>query len=371
MATRTSEGPELVIVLSDGIRGHENQSEGVAWWLGELCGADVKWFRIPCIEGLRRFWWYKIRIFSLKQNTDKSAGNWVGKIPEGNAFISELESIIAAENIAVTDVLFLSAGSSTAPWCLSVARVLGSKCCTIMTPSVIGTDPFDFAVVPKHDHPKPASNVFVTLGAPNMIRPDLLESEAKKLVEKYPPRRNVRWAVLLGGDDANYRLTPEWVKREIPKILAEAQKTDADVYITTSRRTSPEAEEAITNSTKNHENVRALILASREPWNPVPGMLGLCDCVYCTEDSVSMISEATTAGCEVRVLAMDRAYGVRFLLQYITVQIVNAGLISQRFLWGIPKFDVMISEIVENTSFTSSQLETAAAVKWLSDRWTR
>ena len=358
-----------MIVLSDGIRGHENQSEGVAWWLGELCGADVKRFRIPCIAGLRRFWWYKIRAFSLKKTTSKRARNWLGKIPGGKAFFSEIESMIAAENIAVTDVLFLSAGSSAAPWCLSVARVLGSKCCTIMTPSVIGTDPFDFAVVPKHDHPKPASNVFVTLGAPNMIRPDLLETEAKKLVEKYPPRRNVRWAVLLGGDDANYRLSPEWVQREIPKILAKAQNTDADVYITTSRRTSPEAEEAITYSTKNHENVRALILASNDSWNPVPGMLGLCNCVYCTEDSVNMISEAVTAGCDVRVLKMARSKGSRALLQKIAAWFVRTGLLSKRFLFGAPKFDVMISEILEKLAFKSLKFETAKVAEWITQSW--
>jgi mitochondrial fission protein ELM1 len=66
-----------------------------------------------------------------------------------------------------------------------------------MTPSVLGTAPFDFAVVPEHDHPQKRDNVLPTLGAPNAIFPDELERQGWELAQKYPPResgvRENRW----------------------------------------------------------------------------------------------------------------------------------------------------------------------------------
>ena len=360
-------GPGIVLVVSDGIRGHENQSVGIAWWLSEICGARLKTLEIPKISGWSRFLWYKIRSRTLRKGTDGACRAWLGSVPEGKSLLLKVNKILKESSVEGDRPLFLSAGSSAAPWCLALARVFGGRCCTIMTPSVLGTKPFDFAIVPEHDFPKSAPNILVTLGAPNMIRPDLLEGESARLVRMFPPAQEVRWAILIGGDDANYALSPSWVRKNIPLLLDQAEMSGADVYITTSRRTSPAAEEAIIFAVRGRKSVRALILASREDWNPVPGMLGLCGKIFCTEDSVSMISEAFTAGCEVEILRVERRRGIRALLQEATRWLVSRGLISRKFLWGVPRFDMMINSFgrIDENDFN----EARRAAMWMIEEW--
>ncbi len=354
-------------MVFDGIRGHENQSEGMAWWLSEICGARRETLEIPKIKGWSRFLWYKVRSRSLKNNDPDQCRNWLSGIPEGEDLLREVEKTLETSSVEAEGVLFLSAGSSAAPWCLALARILGGMCCTIMTPSILGTEPFDFAIVPEHDFPISASNTLVTIGAPNMIRPGLLKEESARLARMFPPAKEVRWAILIGGDDANYTLSPSWVKKNIPHLLDRAEMSGADVYITTSRRTSPAAEEAVISAIQGKKSVRALILASREEWNPVPGMLGFCGKIFCTEDSVSMISEAFTAGCEVEILRVERRRGISALLQEATRWLVSRGLISRKFLWGVPRFDMMIGSFgrIDGNDFN----EARRAAMWMIEEW--
>ena len=340
-------GPGIVFVVSDGIRGHENQSAGIAWWLSELCGARRETLEIPKIRGWSRFLWYKIRSRTLRKGTVGACRAWLGSVPEGKSLLGEVKRILEESSFRGDRSLFISAGSAAAPWCLALARVLGGACCTIMTPSILGTEPFDFAIVPEHDFPISVPNVLVTLGAPNMIRPDLLKEESRKLSEKFPSSGCERWAILIGGDDANYTLSPSWVRKNIPHLLDQAEISRADVYITTSRRTSPAAEEEIISVVRGKKCVRALILASREDWNPVPGMLGLCGKIFCTEDSVSMISEAATAGCDVRLLPLEHRAGLRSVFQKAVGRLADYGLLSERWIWGIPRFDRMTRRMKE------------------------
>lgn len=301
---------------------------------------------------------------------------------------------LAARNCGENSALFLSAGSGAAPFTLALARATGQKCCTLMTPSVLGTAPFDFAVVPEHDHPEKRENVLSTLGAPNAIFPDELERQGWELAQKYPPRETggeeKRWGVLVGGDDANYRVSPEWMRRTLGPILEAGAQADADLYITTSRRTSPGAEEEILRLTEENSSVRMLLLASRDPFNPVPGMLGLCSRIFVTEDSVSMVSEAVTAGREVFLLRTERQSRCRTALQETTAFLVRKKLLPGTMLWGIPRFDVLFDSLKqrgflneikydtlkfhrEGVSFPLADgpllNESRRAAEWIVERW--
>jgi mitochondrial fission protein ELM1 len=219
-----------------------------------------------------------------------------------------------------------------------------------MTPAVLGTAPFDFAVVPEHDHPEKRENVLPTLGAPNAIFADELERKGWELAQKYPPRetggQENRWGVLVGGDDANYRVSPEWVRRAIGPILEAGAQADAGIYITTSRRTCAEAEAELLRLTEGISSVRMLLLASKDPFNPVPGMLGLCSRIFVNEDSVSMVSEAITAGREVFLLRTERQSFSRTALQEATSFLVRKKLLPGTMLWGIPRFDALFSSLI-------------------------
>ncbi len=267
------------------------------------------------------------------------------------------------------------------------------KSCVLMTPSVLGTAPFDFAVVPAHDYPRFTRNLLATLGAPNAIFPDELERKGWELAELYPPSEDSehRWGILVGGDDANYAVTSEWVRRTLAPLFEAAEKQGVDLYVTTSRRTLPEAENALKELAARCPALRMLLLASRDEFNPVAGMLGLCSRLFVTEDSVSMVSEAITAGREVFLLRVGNKDRTRTFLQNLTARLVRNRLLPHSLLWGKPRFDALfavlerrgfLKEMHQGALLPSSRRSTSLhadgpalnearrAAEWIVERWT-
>ncbi len=338
-------GPAAIFVLSDGIKGHENQSLGIASWLS---GSDVpvEVLRVPLTRGLSRFWRHKVSSRWLPSGSVETCRRWLEK-NGGSGLVENVTKLMHKSGTPPGKTLFLSAGSSAAPYCFALARFMKARCCTVMTPSVLGTDPFDFAVVPSHDKPKESENVYVTLGAPNMICHQLVEEEKERLAMRFPPKRQRKLGVLVGGDDKNYHLGPEWVDLFMKKILKAASEAGADLYITTSRRTLPETEKILDEICRAHDAVRMILLASKEDWNPVPGMLGLCGRILCTEDSVSMISEAATAGHRPVVLRVDRKKSLPACFGKLVFFLSSKGFVGENHLVGASKFEMMIKSFEE------------------------
>lgn len=350
-------GPKSIFILSDRIRGHVNQSRGVALWLGRLSGAVTCELEVPILSGPERFAAMKVRARVLAKANKDVARSWL-EHSGGSGLPEKVFHILEESKTAERDVLFLSTGSTSAAYALALARLFGARTATVMTPSVLGTEPFDFAIVPVHDVPGQAANIYPTLGAPNAVDIEKLAGESEALFTRYPPRSSQRWGVLVGGDDANYRISPLWVKGTIGQLADHAVEVKADLYVTTSRRTSSEAEQALLDLAAERFSVfRMLFLASKDPANPVPGILGGCQAIFCTEDSVSMVSEAATAGFEVRILRVGKKPGLKRVLQVATSWLVEKGALPCRFLWGAPRFDVMLE------SFKAKGLATEALGK--------
>lgn len=316
----------------------------MAGWISRFTGADVVEMDAPRFQGWRRFRLLKIKALSLPCSDGERAVSWL-KETDGEAILNAAREKLAEKNASSGDALFLSAGSGAAPYTLALAKALGQKCCTIMTPSVPSAGHFDFAVIPGHDLPGKAGNIMVTLGAPNAVFPDELERRGWELAEKYPPvsRTSEKWALLLGGDDENYRISGEWILAALPPIFKAASAAGAELYITTSRRTSPDAEDELADLVNNSRAVRMLLLASKDPFNPVPGMLGLCSRIFVTEDSVSMVSEAVTAGRAVFLVRTGRKNRLKAGIQKSIALLVAARLLPKKALWGIPRFDAVFA----------------------------
>ncbi len=346
--------PSLVVILSDGIRGHLHQSRGVAHWIAEATGADVVERDVPRLSGMKRFLLMKVAARKLRNASTNESRRWLERAGAGD-LLADLRNL-AAEKIAARggadgDVLTLSAGSSAAPFALAVGRALGAKTCVIMTPSVLGTDPFDFAILPEHDAPagERSGRTLATLGAPNAIVPEKLEEAKEDLLRRFPSGTPgaPAWGILVGGDDANYDVTPFWVRDVLARVFDAARDTGAEIYLTTSRRTSGDTERAITELSRGRGCVRMILLASSDEYNPVPGMLGHCARIFCTEDSVSMVSEAVTAGRRVILLRVGRKKGLRMILQRLAFRLAGLGMLPSRFVFGVPKFDAMFDRFRE------------------------
>ena len=349
--------PSLVVILSDGIRGHLHQSRGVAHWIAAATGADVVERDVPHLSGMKRFLLMKVAARKLRHASTDESIRWLDRAG-ADAMLADLRNLsaekMASRARADGDILTLSAGSSAAPFALAVGRALGAKTCVIMTPSVLGTDPFDFAILPEHDAPagvRPGRTLatLATLGAPNAIVPERLAEAAGELLRRFPQGNPdaPAWAILVGGDDANYAVTPSWASKVLAPIIDRARDSGAEVYLTTSRRTSRETEDAITNIVRGCAFVRMVLLASADGYNPVPGMLGRCDRIFCTEDSVSMVSEAVTAGRRVVLLRVGRKKGLHMILQRLAFRLAALGMLPPRFVFGVPKFDAMFDRFRE------------------------
>ncbi len=340
---KMSEKP-LLVLLNEGTRGHLVQSRGIRDRMCELTSLESVEFEVPHLTGFDKIRYVKFHSKKLSKASTHFIDLWLKK-----AGAEKIVDQIAMLNPKGRQILFMSAGSTAAPYCLALARRFGGKSCVIMTPSILGVKPFDMAIVPKHDG-RSGPNVLVTLGAPNSICPALLEEQEKELLSDYPAHHKEAWGILIGGDDLNYTIAPLWVNKVLPTLLEAAEGADVDLYITTSRRTQAAAENAIVKICSGNPRVRMLLLASQDPRNPVPGILGHCSRVFCTEDSVSMISESVTAGLQVAAVTVGHHHGFKRLLQELTEYLVDTKILSTKCLWGVPRFNRMMEDF-ENQDF--------------------
>ena len=307
-----------IIILTDGIRGHYHQSLGIANWLKRLGNAEVETVSVPKFKGVKRFLYLKIFARFIKFNALK----WLELV---NFSYKDLKAD-----------LFISAGSSAAPFCLALAKVYNAKSCVVMTPSVLGVKPFDFAIIPEHDNKNLNLNnalIIKTLGAPNHIYKPELKAQAEKFFKDLKSLKII--AVLIGGSDANYDVNINWAERVINKLLNAAEACNAELLITTSRRTGKQVDDKI-NAIINRKNfVKYFLPASKYPdVNPVPAMLGLATHVIATEDSVSMTSEAVTAGFKVGLLRTDKQGGL-------------LAKIKNLLGYGTSRFDKLFDKFIE------------------------
>ena len=305
-----------VVIVSDNIRGHYHQSLGIAEWLGRIGSAKIEEpVKIPEISNLKKIYMLKIKGRKISSEDFSYSKKW-------------LESFgISAEEYDRPGTLFISAGSSAAPFCLALAKATGNKSAVVMTPTFLGTKNFDYAIVPEHDpHDVNDKKILTTLGAPNHI----FYETAKKTAENFFAGRNFSEkvvAVLIGGDDANYQITEKWAR----EVLGDLKRfTDITILITTSRRTGEYVERAVEDFFISHPATGYISIFSKDTQtNAVTAMLGAATHVIVTEDSVSMVSEAATAGFRVGLLRVPR----------------TPGKIKKFFGYGTQRFDAMFEKM--------------------------
>lgn len=335
----------LVIILTEGIRGHLNQARGIAIWLSELTGARTVEIQVPRLSGLEKLVKSKVRARFLSRSTSAICSKWLKDVGAQD-LVDRITSLVESVPEKAEGCLLISAGNTPAPFNLSLARVFQIKNVVLMTPSVTSLSAFDFAVVPEHDFPPVSENLMLTLGAPNAIVRKDLEEPAEELARSFSPVNSSSWGILIGGDTVNYGIDPAWIKKNVGALLDMASEKCADLYITTSRRTRQDAEKTLYDITRGQKNVRMVLLASQDPRNPVPGMLGLCDRIFCTEDSVSMLSEAATSGKPVFLLRVKKKGGLKMFLGTITNSLVKANILPVSYLWGFYRFEYMRQRMI-------------------------
>jgi mitochondrial fission protein ELM1 len=147
---------------------------------------------------------------------------------------------------------------------------------------------FDLIIANAHDE-LTGPNVHIVRTALHRVTADRLAAEAVGWQERFAPFRRPLVAVLLGGSNGRFRLDRDAGAKLAADLLAMAQRDKVGIVVTPSRRTDPAVTELIRG---------ALAPAGGWVWdftgeNPYFGMLALADMIVVTQDSVSMISEAS------------------------------------------------------------------------------
>jgi hypothetical protein len=200
--------------------------------------------------------------------------------------------------------LLIATGRASVPAALYVRRMSraaggkGTFTVQLQNP-VIDTSRFDLVIVPRHDG-MTGPNVMTTRGALHRVSSDMLAKEAVTFAPQVAHLPKPHIAVLIGGANAVYQLTPHEMRPLAKQLVDLVKKQGGSLIVTPSRRTGDENLAILQDALKE---VPSYIWDGKGA-NPYYGMLAVADTILVTCDSVNMVSEAATTGKPVYVIQL-------------------------------------------------------------------
>lgn len=169
----------------------------------------------------------------------------------------------------------VSTGSSTYYINKYIAKKLGIPSIAIMLPKGFRLGNFTYILALEHDNP-PTLNNIITLPISLSI------SEPKGYIKKSD---QPSIGIIIGGNNYIFTMDKKTMKKELDEIFK--NYPEHLKYITTSRRTPKEIEKLI-----EEYQFKYKLIYSKEPnINPIPDFLAICNELFITIDSTSMLSE--------------------------------------------------------------------------------
>ena len=295
------------LILSDGRKGHENQSIAFC----ELKGLEFCLCKIVYANKLLKLFSYALDFFGLYFKifkydlgeggtaTDHKNGSNLNNTSLNSPAASDSINLDAAPNGTNSDApadrnlnfadfdLFVGAGSTTYYALKFYARRYAKPSIALMYPKGYRKD-FSVIIAGAHDRPKPRANLKISPVSLSFSRPQGLYR---------PQRKSIGF--IIGGPNSCFEMGDEILK-QIEGVRA--QFVDCEFALTTSPRTSRATESSLEKLSWDYS-----VIYSREPVNPIGDFLAQCEWVFISEDSVSMISEAVSNGsASVAILSLKR-----------------------------------------------------------------
>lgn len=251
-----------IVLYLDGRPGHEKQSRGIIKALEKYCSVLVTEVEVE----KRTFLQEIIAYFSFYLHWDVS-------------FCKDTKID-----------LVIGSGSGTHISILLCKRVSRARAVTCMTPSNLLKSHFDLCFVPIHDRPAEVANMFPTLGPPNISTIDKRQDQRKSLI-------------LVGGVDLDSHIwNQEKLEYCIRKLL---EGCKAEIWtISSSPRTPGYTNDVLESIAAAYVNVEFYPYSETEPgW--IEEQYATNKTVWVTGDSISMVYEALSAGCNVGILPVE------------------------------------------------------------------
>ena len=243
----------------DGKPGHEHQSEGL-------------------LNALQRH--LNLEIHQLKSSTGLTATRyWItGRFPPG-------------ESLPPPD-LIIGAGHATHLPMLAARRARGGRVAVLMKPSLPASF-FDLCLIPRHDEVTGSERIVQTYGVINHIRPACDPAPDRGLI-------------LIGGPSTHYRWDDQQIIDQISALVMHAD--NIKWTLSNSRRTPLAFMDRLALLDFHALDIVPFNSTTTE-W--LPEQFNKTSTAWVTEDSISMVYEALTAGISVGVLAIPRHHSSR------------------------------------------------------------
>ena len=268
-----------IVYVSDGKAGHRSQAVGLYKAMQRLSKQDVT-FQEVSIEQLPFFSLFK-------------------------AVLTHQLDIFES----VPDYIF-GVGSHTQLRVLLLGKVYPEAKTIILMKPNFPFGWFNHVIIPAHDAVPEQGNVILSQGALNPI------------VNENRHQKN-RILITLGGSSKRHQWNGQKVLQAIQQIIEHNEH--AEIVLTTSRRTPKEFFQHL--QFQPYIQQIKVFPVEKTPQGWIFEEMQKAEAVWVTEDSVSMIYEALTAGCKVGVIKIDRLKEDRITLS--VDQIIQANLVSE------------------------------------------
>jgi len=201
--------------------------------------------------------------------------------------------------------LLIAGGRQAIPYARKIQRLSGGQTFTVIFQDPkVSPSRFDLVWAPVHDKLEGA-NVISTLTAPNRITPEKLAAGADQLRKRYAALPERKIAVVIGGSNRVYDLSPPKMESLAKDLRALAERENIGLIITTSRRTGAEGTARLRSILQGVPHDIYDPLSDPADENPYPAMLGLSETTLVTCDSHNMVGEAATTGRPVYVIELE------------------------------------------------------------------
>jgi mitochondrial fission protein ELM1 len=184
----------------------------------------------------------------------------------------------------------LSAGGDT----IYLNALLGRRARNIFCGSLRGVRAtlFDLIV---HIRPADLDNWMALEVLPSSARAEAASQAAVEFAQtRLGGHADDLWCLLIGGDGSGYRLDADAAVTTLRACADLAARHGKRLLVSTSRRTGDKTERALADWLAAHPEapVAYLVLYGAKPERVATAFMALAEWVFCTEDSLSMISES-------------------------------------------------------------------------------
>lgn len=187
--------------------------------------------------------------------------------------------------------VILAAGRSTHSFALSLRKYLGVPAISLMNPGWLNRQRFDLSIIPRHDGIRESRHVLVTDGAINGMT----------FAEESLPGEGL---LLVGGPSRHHRWDAAQIRQQVETLLQRA--AGLRWTATDSRRTPDRTTSDFIALAQGSQGRLTFTPASQTPAGWVSEQLQRCRVCWVSEDSVSMVYEALTAGANVGLIKAPR-----------------------------------------------------------------